>query len=168
VSESVLETKRLLIRDLRRDDLDDLATLFGDPETMRFYPRPYRRDEVRAMIDRNPARYSAYGFGLWAVEERSGGGFLGDCGLTIQLVEGIAEVRSPGTWPEPGGGKGSPPRRPPRSGTTPSATRGLRRLIALVRPENEASQGVARKLGMEVEPTGVFHDLPHLVFASTP
>jgi RimJ/RimL family protein N-acetyltransferase len=59
---------------------------------MRFYPRPYRRDEVRAMIDRNPARYAAYGFGLWAVEERSGGGFLGDCGLTIQLVEGIAEV----------------------------------------------------------------------------
>jgi RimJ/RimL family protein N-acetyltransferase len=74
------------------DDLDDLAALFGDPEAMRFYPRINSRDEVRAMIDRNQARYTAYGFGLWALEERNGGAFLGDSGLTLQLVEGVAEV----------------------------------------------------------------------------
>jgi RimJ/RimL family protein N-acetyltransferase len=95
VSESVLETKRLLIRDLRMDDLDDLATLFGDPETMRFYPRPDRRDEVRAMIDRNLARWR----------------------------EGIATEAATAVRDHAFGDLG------------------LRRLIALVRPDNEASQG---------------------------
>jgi ribosomal-protein-alanine N-acetyltransferase len=168
VSGPVLKTERLLIRDLRMDDLDDLAALFGDPETMRFFPRTYGRDEVRAMIDRNLARYTAYGFGLWALEERNGGAFLGDCGLTVQLVEGIAEVEI--AW--------HVVRHRWRQGIATEAARAvrdhafgdlsLRRLIALVRPVNDASQGVARKLGMEVERMAMFHDLPHLVFASTP
>jgi RimJ/RimL family protein N-acetyltransferase len=134
VSESVLETERLLIRDLRKDDLDDLAAVFGDPETMRFYPRPYSRDEVRAMIDRNLARHAAYGFCLWAVEERDGGAFLGDCGLTIQLVEGIAEVE-----------------------------------IAWHVARTRWREGIATEAATAVrERPALFHDLPHLVLASTP
>jgi ribosomal-protein-alanine N-acetyltransferase len=45
---------------------------------------------------------------------------------------------------------------------------GLRRLIALGRPQNEPSQGVAWKIGMTVEREVVFHDLPHLVFVTAP
>lgn len=103
--------------------------------------------------------------GLW----RNGtAGFLGDCGLTIQLVEGIAEVEiawhvARTRWREGIATEAATAVRDHAFGDL-----GLRRLIALVRPDNEASQGVARKLGMGVERTALFHDLPHLLFASTP
>ncbi len=41
---------------------------------------------------------------------------------------------------------------------------GVEHLVALVRPENTPSQGVARKLGMEVERTAVVHGGDALVF----
>ena len=43
--------------------------------------------------------------------------------------------------------------------------RGERRVISLIRPENVASQGVARKLGMVPEKEVRFHGLNHIVFA---
>jgi RimJ/RimL family protein N-acetyltransferase len=45
---------------------------------------------------------------------------------------------------------------------------GLRRLVALVRPENAPSAAVARRIGMDVEREAVFSDLPHLVFSTKP
>jgi RimJ/RimL family protein N-acetyltransferase len=38
-------------------------------------------------------------------------------------------------------------------------------VVTLIRPENLASQGVARKLGMALEKRAVFAGLDHLVFA---
>ena len=37
MTDAVLETDRLLLRELRLDDTDDLHQIQGDPETMRFY-----------------------------------------------------------------------------------------------------------------------------------
>jgi ribosomal-protein-alanine N-acetyltransferase len=42
---------------------------------------------------------------------------------------------------------------------------GLTRVISLIRPVNEPSQGVAKKIGMVVERETDFHGYPHLVFA---
>ena len=44
-------------------------------------------------------------------------------------------------------------------------TMGLDRVISLIRPVNEPSQGVARKVGMEVERETDFHGYRHLVYA---
>ena len=52
---ATLETERLLLRPFVSDDLDELFAILGDPETMRYYPRPYTRDEVIAWIARNVA-----------------------------------------------------------------------------------------------------------------
>ena len=40
-----------------------------------------------------------------------------------------------------------------------------RRVVSLVRPENAASQAVARRLGMEVVGSAPHAGVPHLVFA---
>jgi RimJ/RimL family protein N-acetyltransferase len=45
------------------DDLDDMAALLGDPEVMRYYPRPKSRDEALAWIAWNQRLYREYGFG---------------------------------------------------------------------------------------------------------
>jgi RimJ/RimL family protein N-acetyltransferase len=168
VSEPVLTTRRLIIREFADRDLDPYAAMLGDPETMRYYPRPYTRDEARGFMERNAARYMAHGFGVWVLEDRETGAFVGDCGLTVQLVEGIADieimwhvVRS--RWRQGLATEAATAVRDHAFGDL-----ALRRLIALVRPVNVPSRGVAEKLGMTAEREAIYADLPHLVYAQTP
>lgn len=168
MSEPVLTTRRLAIREFADRDLDPYAAMLGDPETMRYYPRPYTREEARGFIERNAARYLANGFGVWVLEDRESGAFLGDCGLAVSLVEGIAEVEI--MW--------HVVRDRWRRGLATEATVavrdhafssvGLRRLVALVRPDNEPSRGVAEKLGMRVEREAMYHGMLHLLYAQAP
>ncbi|MGH7883008.1 MAG: GNAT family N-acetyltransferase, partial [Candidatus Dormibacteraceae bacterium] len=90
--DTILETERLLLRELRATDLEDMAELLGDPEGMQHYPRPKTRDEAQQWIDWNLGLYAMRGFGLWAVLLKSTGEFVGDCGLTPQEVEGVEEI----------------------------------------------------------------------------
>src|SRR5262245_6334896 len=87
-----LETERLILRPYRREDLDDLHAMFSDAEHMRWYPAPFDRDGTRAWLDRTFERYRDDGFGLWIVEDRETGAFLGTVGPTIQLVDDVPHV----------------------------------------------------------------------------
>jgi RimJ/RimL family protein N-acetyltransferase len=73
-------------------DLDDMAALLGDEDVMSFYQRPYTRAEAQDWIAWNRRNYHDHGFGLWAVNLRSTGEFIGDCGLTFQHVDGTREL----------------------------------------------------------------------------
>ena len=53
-----------------------------------FYPEMADRANVRAWIEWNLRNYDEHGLGLWALELKTSGAFLGDCGLTYQDVEG--------------------------------------------------------------------------------
>jgi RimJ/RimL family protein N-acetyltransferase len=117
----VLETGRLLLREFVPEDVDAYAALIGDPETMRYYPRPYTRDEARDLIEPNRARYRVHGFGVWALEERRTGVFLGDCRLAVSLVEGIPEVEVMWHVVRDRCHRGSPLRQRRRLAITPSA-----------------------------------------------
>src|SRR5574341_78913 len=75
-----LETERLRLRQYREDDLDDLHAMFSDPEHMTWYPAPFDRDESRAWLERQMARYRERGFALLIVEDRETGEFLGTAG----------------------------------------------------------------------------------------
>jgi RimJ/RimL family protein N-acetyltransferase len=56
-------TRRLVFRPMAADDLDDMAALLGDPEVMRYYPRPKDRAESLAWIDWNLACTGSAGSG---------------------------------------------------------------------------------------------------------
>ena len=84
----VLETKRLLLREMNPDDDQALFLVFGDLETMRHYPYIFDGQHVRDLIERNRNRYEEKGFGLWAVCLKDTGEVIGDCGLTLQNIEG--------------------------------------------------------------------------------
>ena len=84
----VVETKRLLLRKLVPDDQTSLAEILCSPESMKYYPRPFTIEEVERWIGWNIRSYNSYGHGLWAVIQRSDNAFLGDCGITIQNIEG--------------------------------------------------------------------------------
>ena len=84
----VLETKRLLLREMKPDDFQALFLVFGDPETMWHYPYTFDGQHVRDWIERNINRYRKDGFGLWAVCLKETGELIGDCGLTLQNIRG--------------------------------------------------------------------------------
>lgn len=84
----MIETKRLLLRDMTYDDFDPLYEIFSDAETMAHYPAPFDSEKVRNWIKWNIDNYAKYGFGLWAVILKETGKVIGDCGLTLQNIDG--------------------------------------------------------------------------------
>jgi RimJ/RimL family protein N-acetyltransferase len=50
------------------------------------------RAHVRAWIEKNLRLYEEFGHGLWAVEAKESGMFLGDCGLTYQEADESKEL----------------------------------------------------------------------------
>lgn len=83
-----IETKRLILRGYTHADFDALFEILSDPETMQHYPQPYNEEQTRHWIEWNLQNYSEYGFGLWAVVLKETGEFIGDCGITIQNIDG--------------------------------------------------------------------------------
>ena len=84
----MIETERLLLREYTPDDFDALYEIMSDPETMAHYPAPYDEARTRRWIEWNLENYAKYGFGLWAVVLKETGEFIGDCGLTLQNIDG--------------------------------------------------------------------------------
>ena len=84
----ILETKRLYLREMTPEDFDALFLVLGDPETMWHYPYTFDGQHVRDWITRNINRYRKDGFGLWAVCLKENDEMIGDCGLTLQNIDG--------------------------------------------------------------------------------
>lgn len=87
----IFETERLFLRELNMDDLDDLCSYLSDPETMSYYPEPYSREMVKEFIRKNIERYTEIGCGIWAIILKSEEKLIGDCGITIQDIDGADE-----------------------------------------------------------------------------
>jgi RimJ/RimL family protein N-acetyltransferase len=131
------------------DDLDEMTAVLGAPDPA----RPERRQRTRADAERwiawNRQNYADHGHGLWAVETHEGE-FVGDCGLTIQDVEGepLVEVGYHVHLALRGQGLATEAAVAVRD-TAREA--GIPHLVAIIRPENLPSQRVALKIGLMVE-----------------
>lgn len=84
----VIETERLLLREMTETDYDALYRVLADSDIMQHYPYTFDEARVRGWISRNIERYSIFGFGLWAVCLKETGEMIGDCGLTMQMING--------------------------------------------------------------------------------
>ena len=78
-----LTTPRLLLRPWRAADRAPFAALNADPEVMAFFPATLDRAESDALVDRFERAFAEHGgWGLFALEERAGGDFLGFTGMS--------------------------------------------------------------------------------------
>ena len=84
----MIETKRLILREMTEEDYDALYAVLADSDIMQHYPYTFDETRVRGWISRNQERYKIFGFGLWAVVLKEIGEMIGDCGLTMQLIGG--------------------------------------------------------------------------------
>ena len=84
----IFETKRLILREYRESDLDSLYQIISDPVTMKYYKKPYSYEDSKRWINWNLNNYKEYGFGLWAIVLKETNEFIGDCGITMQKIDG--------------------------------------------------------------------------------
>jgi RimJ/RimL family protein N-acetyltransferase len=82
-----LITPRLLLRRWQHSDLAPFAALNADPDVMGHIRAPMSTTESDAFAHRIEERFEADGFGLWALEVRESGDFVGFAGLARQTFE---------------------------------------------------------------------------------
>lgn len=75
-------TERLVLRRWRDDDREPFAALNADPEVRRHFVSTLTRAESDASVDRIEASFETRGYGMWAVERRDSGEFIGFTGLS--------------------------------------------------------------------------------------
>ena len=83
-----IETERLSLREMKESDFDALYKVLADSDIMQHYPYTFDENRVINWIQRNIERYRIFGFGLWAVCLKETGEMIGDCGITLQLIDG--------------------------------------------------------------------------------
>lgn len=166
----ILETPRLYLREMTQNDYADLCEILQDEEVMYAYEHAFSNEESQEWLDKQISRYQNDGFGLWAVIHKESSGFLGQCGITWQDVNGeqvpeIGYLFKRKYWHNGYAAEAA-------QGCKKYAfdTLGFDKVYSIIRDNNIASQSVAKRNGMEIVKTFVKHyysmDMPHLVFCA--
>jgi RimJ/RimL family protein N-acetyltransferase len=82
-----LTTSRLKLRGWREEDREPFAAMNADPRVMAFLLAPLSRSKSDALVDRIEESFTDGGYGLWAVERRDTGAFIGFTGLSLATFE---------------------------------------------------------------------------------
>jgi RimJ/RimL family protein N-acetyltransferase len=150
----VIETERLILRQWRGSDIAPNTTMLADPGTARFITVDGKPITSELVGWRNAAvmagHWALHGAGMFVVEEKSSGKYVGRVGPWFppgypgfEVGWGIArEFR----------GKGYAVEAARASIDWSFATFELDRIVHCIDCENTASQGVARRLGAEKGP----------------
>lgn len=75
------ETDRLILRGWRDDDVTVLAAMNSDPRVMEFMPAIMSPAETAALATRIQDHFDIHGYGLFALEHKDTGDFIGYTGL---------------------------------------------------------------------------------------
>lgn len=152
-----IETARTVLRMFERDDLDDLASIYSDPDVMRYLSgHPLSREETSGWLDYFLKGWEQYGFGWWAVTSKDSGEIIGHCGLQfihitpeVEVTYGLAKrYWRQGIASEIG-------RACLRYGFEELS---LDRIYALADPGNIGSHGVMQRIGMTYDKTEYYKD----------
>lgn len=128
-------------------DLDDMASLLGDPEVMTYYPAPKTREQAGQWIAWNVQNYAEHGYGLWIIETHEGE-FIGDCGLTWQPVNGKPRLEVGYHVRTGAQGQGYATEAAAACRDFARSALGAPELVAIIDPRNAPSRRVAEKIGM--------------------
>lgn len=165
----ILETQRLLLREMTQADFPALADILQDEQTMYAYEGAFNDTETQAWLDKNLTRYRDDGIGLWAVVLRENGDMIGQAGLTWQEMNGkrIPEVGylfNRAYW-----GKGYATEAAIACKEYGFKQLGLDEIFSIIRDTNIASMNVAIRNGMLVRERFVKHykgiEMPHYAFS---
>jgi RimJ/RimL family protein N-acetyltransferase len=148
----VLETDRLILRWLSTDDAEFILELLNEPSFLRFIGDKGVRtlEDARNYILNGPVdMYNRLGFGLYLTELKEGGIPIGICGLIKR--DGLEDVDIgfaflPRFW-----AKGYAYEAASAVMAYGKDVLGLKRIVAITSPDNDASRKLLEKLGLRFE-----------------
>ena len=147
----ILETQRLILREITLDDTEALFKLHSDPSVQKYTGESVVKsiEEMEKAIENRIINYNKYGYGRWATILKSGKQFVGWAGLAY-LPEFDEIDLGYRFLPEYWG-----------LGIATEASKaileygfnqlGLKKIVAIAMKENKASIRVMEKVGMEFE-----------------
>jgi RimJ/RimL family protein N-acetyltransferase len=159
-----LHTERLVLRRWREEDEGPFAALNSDPVVMEHFPGVLTREQSDQMIRQMELHFEEFGYGLWAVDIRWAGKFIGFCGLSVPTFHThftpAVEIGWRFTRDEWGNGYATEAARAAVDFGFEQAH--LDEVLSWTIPANEPSIGVMTRLGMTREPAFDF-DHPRLL-----
>jgi ribosomal-protein-alanine N-acetyltransferase len=153
-----LQTERLALRRWRPDDRTPFAALNTDPEVMHHFPQPLTRRESDVLADRLDAFIEREGWGLWAMEVRATGRFIGFTGLARPGFEApfLPAVEIGWRLAREAWGHGFATEAARAAAAFAFEELQLEEIVSFTVPANERSRAVMRRLGMHHDPVGDF------------
>ena len=143
-----IETARLRLRHLTPGDLDALCALFSDPAVVRYLGveagKIFSRQECEAVLQTSIEGWEKHGFSRWAITDKRLGKFVGLCGW--RSSDGKPEllyVLAKEYW-----GRGLATEASAACLRYGFEELNLDSVIAVTRPEHNASRKVLEKIGM--------------------
>ena len=146
-----IETERLILRPFREEDLDDEFSIAGDSDTMSFYPRAFTKEEVAEIIAKNIRTFETSGYGLFAVMDKHSGEYVGDCGITIQTIDGEEELEVGYRVRKEYWGQGFAPEAARAMVEYGFKKLGLKKLCSYMAKDHHQSRRTAEKAGMTLQ-----------------
>ena len=143
-----ITTPRLILRPFTEEDVDPLHRILSERDILRYFPNPgsLPRDKVHKLISHQLQHWEEHGFGWWAVEPHQERKLIGWNGL--QYLPETEEVEVGFLLSKPFWGKGLATEGARASLRYGFEQIGVKTIVAIVHPENVASQRVIEKLGM--------------------
>lgn len=130
----------------------------ADPVVMEHFLRPLERSESDAFVDRIEEAFAIWGFGLWALEERSTGAFLGFTGLWPVGFQAHFTPAIEVGWrmATPAWGRGLATEAGRAALKFGFERAGLDEIVSFTVPANSRSVAVMERLGMSHDPADDF------------
>jgi RimJ/RimL family protein N-acetyltransferase len=168
------ETERLRLRQWQDDDLVQFRAMGADPRVMEFFPALLDSAASDALAERCRSLIAQRGWGFWAIELRSTGEFIGFTGLHVPRADlpcspcvEIGWRLAADHW-----GQGYATEAARAALRVGFAELGLDEIVSFMAVQNQRSQSVMRRLGMQPDPLGFDHPAvaaghplrPHVLF----
>lgn len=148
---TILQTKRLRLKRLEKSDILALTNIWCDPEVTQFMGGPRERVKLEDIFKEDVKDPFGEVYDLWPVEEKKTAKTIGHCGLLEKEVKGNPEIELIYVFSSAAWGKGYAIEIGTAIKRFAFDEMGITRLIALIDPENKASERVALKIGMQFE-----------------
>jgi RimJ/RimL family protein N-acetyltransferase len=145
------DTDRLSFRTWTAEDLDALEPMYADADVMRYIGNglPRSRQDVEEWLDWAMSYIAENGFGPWATLDKATGRLIGRCGFIRRLDHTPDELELLYAFERAAWGRGLASEAVTACIELGFGPLGLERIVALVHPDNLASQRVALKNGLE-------------------
>lgn len=152
------ETERLHLRRWRPADLAPFAALNADVEVMEHFPARLSREESDALAVRIEAVFDELGYGLWAVETKASGEFIGFAGLDLKTFPAHFTPAVEVGWrlARSAWGHGYASEAGRAALDYGFDTVGLEEIVSMTAAANVRSQRVMQRIGMSRDPSDDF------------